>query len=684
MDLLRPSSQRAFVASPIRLALLALLAGIALGGPGCDCDGCGPDLTVLPTESPQCRLITERTVSCPQNNQAFRFGKCGPSGCEEDAHCCPGSRCRLDFNACVPNQLDAELQCNDDADCPDNAQRCQQVTLGERAPVLACAYERCAGDSDCGAGRSCFRAGEQGQGVCVETAPCGGGCPSGEVCDVVTSRCAPTRAGSTGCDQACGDSAMLVLTDPDSMSGEICCETQCVCKGLPPIIPTRFGRYSRVALANTEVLVSAYDAHYGDLVVAHYELSGALKHVEFVDGMPLAGDVVADPNGPRGGVAEPGPNVGTHTSIAVDAQDRMRIAYHDVDNRQLKVALQTASGWRTHVIDAPADDGAIVGQFTDVAIDPQSGILYVSYSAREVTGAPGLQGKVTAVKLARSHVTEPQSASDWDVFFVDARPTFDPCAGSCGATQQCVLQDGAAVCANAATACSSCSSLQRCVSVGGGAACRVSAMPPSVTDNPRARGLHTSLTVQGSDVFVAYHDSVAGEVRAALVTSAGPQNPVVIDGNGTGQRRSGDVGRFPAVGFADGELVIVYEDAGRHEVRAWRGASLTSPGSFTIVDGGKQVGEAGKRFVGAGSRFAVDGNGQPLVVYQDASNLDLKLARRGSSGWTHELLLFEGAHGFYADVVTKDGKAYIVSVLAELDGRGRERSRAVLTVRDLP
>src|SRR5690606_37653065 len=116
----------------------------------------------------------------------YRFGQCDTSGCQNDNECCPGTRCRLDFNACVPHQLDPEYQCTTDADCADPAQRCLETKLGDRPPLPVCAYERCAGDADCGIGRSCFLTGGDAQGICVETAPCGGGCPSGEVCDPLT------------------------------------------------------------------------------------------------------------------------------------------------------------------------------------------------------------------------------------------------------------------------------------------------------------------------------------------------------------------------------------------------------------------------------------------------------------------------------------------------------------------
>jgi hypothetical protein len=659
-----------------RVALFStLLIGVFAAGPACNCDGCDDEPLLPPTVVPACLLDTD----CGNDTKAYRFGECRASGCEADSDCCPGSRCRVDFNACIPNQLDPEYQCDEDADCPDPAQRCQEVTLGDRPPLLACTYERCAGDADCGAGRSCY------QGVCVKTAPCGGACPSGEVCDVLTGRCAVPPDNSLGCAQDCGEAGLLVLTDPDTMSGEVCCLSQCVCKGLPPIIPSRYGRYSRVALTDSEVLISAYDSEYGDLVVAHHKIDGSFSHVDYVDGVPLSGAVVADPQGARRGIAEPGPDVGTHTSIAVDGSGLARVAYHDVESRALKAAIQQTDGtWSTYVVDSDSGADAVVGQFTDIAVDAQTGTIYISYQAREVSGAPEISGSATGVKLARSRGASPASPNDWDLFWVDARATFDPCEGACGGTQACVL-DGDPVCLDTAPACpEACSSSEFCVDVGGTPTCVATAIPPSVKDFPKSRGMYSSITLDGNDAFLSYYDSIDGTVRLATVNSGGGTSSVVIDGDGEDGRRSGDVGRWPSIhATGDGELLIVYEDFNRHEVRAWRGPGSGTGGTYSIVDEGKVSGEPGKHFVGAGAAVAFH-DGDPLVVYQDASTLDLKIAESSNDTWTPERVLEDGAHGFYSDMVVRDGTAFIVSVLAELDGRGRENSRVGLTLRTLP
>ncbi len=606
----------------------------------------------------------------------FRFGACVESGCAEDSECCPGTRCRAAQNSCFPILLDPEYECDTSADCPDPAQRCVATRIGDRDPLPTCVYETCVGDSDCGFGRVCF------SGRCVKTAPCGGSCPDGSACDLITGRCAPFPEDSAGCTAACN--GLRAFSDPDTMSGEQCCDLACTCLSLPPIVPTRYGRYARVALAPDEALVSAYDAEFGDLVLVHYKRDGAFARLQYVDGVPATGAVVADPLGPRGGVAEPGPNVGTHTSIAVDSAGLARIAYHDVDGRALKVAVENADGtFTSHFVDG-GDQNANVGLFTDMAI-AGDGTIYVSYFAHDAQLA-GVTGRATGLKLAKSRTPTPSSSADWDLVVVDARPMFDPCNGTCAAGTQCAL-NGGPVCVTATTGCNpACGASDVCVDTGGGTLeCLPPPFPPESPEVPRGRGLYTGIALDGNTAVIVAYDSVDGDLRVATLAGATP-SVVVLDGDGQGGRRGGDVGRFPTVAKIGQNLTIAWEDFTRHEVRAWQGAltELGSGGSFSQVDpGNPEAGRTGKAFVGAGARLA-RGAAAAVIALQDATTLDLKLASQSGATWSSTRLVSEGAHGFYADVAIADGNAYIVSVEARLDERSLEASRVGLTVQPAP
>jgi hypothetical protein len=319
------------------------------------------------------------------------------------------------------------------------------------------------------------------------------------------------------------------------MTGEVCCALACECRTLPPVIPTRIGRYSRVTVTGTGALVSAYDAEFGDLVVVRFDGDGNQTGLDYVDGVP-DGAITADPSGPRRGIREPGPDVGTHTSIAADATGLARVAYHDVGANALKVALETAPGqWTSHVVDAAAGRGQ-TGTFTDIAVSA-AGTIFVAYLAHD-TDLDGVDGAATGLKLARSRTPSPQSSSDWELFTIDARSfVIDP------------------------------------------------ARRAESAELPRGRGLHASLVLDGDTPLVAYYDFADGDVRVARFAN-GVATVTVVDGDGQGGRLSGDVGRFPTLAVRGDDLFIVYEDFTRHALRFWKGpkASPGTGGAYGIAD----------------------------------------------------------------------------------------------------
>ena len=58
----------------------------------------------------------------------------------------------------------------------------------------------------------------------------------------------------------------------------------------------------------------------------------------WIDGIPGDAPAVSAPSGPRGGVDEIGDDVGQYTSLAIDREGHLHIAYHDVTHQQLKYA----------------------------------------------------------------------------------------------------------------------------------------------------------------------------------------------------------------------------------------------------------------------------------------------------------------------------------------------------------
>lgn len=618
-----------------QLNRVALFVSLALGvASGCD-SCCTEVVNTIPSGEPVCEVL-----ECKEG-QAFRYGSCAPGGCDSDDDCCAGTRCRADLNLCFPRLLDDEFSCETAEDCPDPAQVCATVSIAGRDPLPTCIYEACSGDSDCGDFRTCYA------NHCISQTPCGGSCPTGTVCEINSNSCHPLPTGlgnaaddakavDDSCTQECTN-GLLVLANEGLMTGEVCCEIACECRTLPPIVPSRIGHYARVAVTPTEVLVSAYDAEFGDLVVARYNPAGEFSRYNYVDGVPATAPT-NDPSGNRGGIRDPGVDVGTHTSIAVNAAGLARIAYHDVDGNALKVAVEgpTPGVWTSHFVDGAANAGVgQTGTFTDLAV-AADGTIFVSYLAHNTTLA-GVTGAATGVKLARSRTPTPTSAADWELFVVDARPF----------VANATLRDES-------------------------------------PEMPRGRGLHTSLTLDGTTAVIGYYDGGEGDVRVARFTGS-TAAVSVIDGDAQGGRVSGDVGRYPAVGVTDGDILVVYEDTARHNVRFWKGPKDTpgTGGAYGIADVLRNADRSGSHFLGAGARLSTEG-GSPVLVAQDASTLDLRMASFDGTAWSAQTVLAPGANGFYADVAVSAGKAFVCSVVAELDGRGKERSRLRLDVQPLP
>ena len=610
---------------------VSLFVSVAAGCESC----CAPEILNTPDEA-ACSL--DPPPNCGDANPDFRFGECVLGGCSVDADCCPGTRCNVGVNACVPRLLDDDYNCETNADCVDPAQVCATISVEGRPPVPVCIYESCRGDAECGFGRACFA------NHCVTSAPCNGSCPQGSVCEVNSNTCfqLPEEVATPGVakpniDDSCRApcDGLLVFADEDTMVHEQCCDLACTCATRPPIVPTRIGRYARVVVTAGEALVSAYDAEFGDLVVVRYTLAGERSLVQYVDGVPSeppSGDV----NGPRGGIRGAGNNVGTHTSIVANAQGLARVAYHDVGANALKVAIEgPVNVWSTHSIDTAAV--ATVGQvgtFTDMAI-LSNGTLLVTYLSHLQT-FPGVTGAGSAVKLARSRTPNPTSAADWELVVVDSRA--------------------------------------------------VEATPAATVEPaelPRGRGLHTSIVLDGDTAIVGYYDEIDGDVRVARVAGT-TVTAFVVDGDGATGRLTGDVGRFPAVGLVGSDLLVAYEDFSRHTLRVWRGPKETpgTGGAYDVADQIREPTRSGSRFVGAGARMST--TGRPVMVYQDASNLDLRFATLEGASFAATTVLADGANGFYSDVAVAGNKAYVCSVVAELDSRGKERSRLRLDVQTLP
>ena len=415
---------------------------------------------------------------------------------------------------------------------------------------------------------------------------------------------------------SCGDPAAATC-ELDEECAEGCAEGQvpiCIdgtCACLDEVPWGRIGQYSEMAVAGDGTIwVSGYNARHGDLMIASTRDAGRIPDEawEFVDGVPDG--PVSVPNGSvRGGVNEPGPDVGLYTDIAV-AGDTVLVSYFDRDRAALRLAVGTTGAWSLHDVEvgAPSEpDGgySIVGQYSSITLrsDGRPGIAYFAHVSDGAVAR-------TELRFAEATTASPAGPGDWTVTVVDSAEVPE------GAEED----------------------------------------PLPI---PMGVGLFVNATRLSDDSPVlVYYDRLAGDLKAARPGEDGFVSEV-LDGDGV------DVGWYPGVAVdAEDQLHVSYVSASNDDLLYVNTIDRTPE---VIDDGYRLVGttEDGLpvpefHFVGDDSSLVLT-EGGPFVAYQDATSHELRLASRNDDGtWTHEPIAghestFAGGYGFYASAAGVDG-----------------------------
>lgn len=424
-----------------------------------------------------------------------------------------------------------------------------------------------------------------------------------------TAFCLAAGAAMPACD--CNkDSLTCELTsdcgDLSCASGEIgiCFENGCICSdGVPA---GRNGVFMDLKVDEAGAIwIAAYNQSYGDLVVAQTSDAGRVAGTawEFVDGVPDGPVLVPDAE-IRGGIVDPGENVGRYASLDLTSDGLPMVAYYDRTNNSLKFARKTAQGWQSHVVDAgtgtPRADAEAsdVGLYTAISIDPANGRPAIAYLAQISNGL----GDVTAeLRFASAATNAPASAADWSTTVVDA----------------------------------------------------ISMQFPEADPYPLADGLglwSTLVRDSSGAPHILYYDRVNGDLLLVSDTGNGFGAPTNVD-------TAGDVGRYSSAAFdANDQLHIAYQSFSGNDLLY----KNVTTGLREVVDTGYRVvgtTEDGLpkpelHFVGNDTQLVMTADG-PAVVHQDSTSQELVLARRTSNGWTTEILAgnaepYAGAYGFFA------------------------------------
>ena len=423
------------------------------------------------------------------------------------------------------------------------------------------------------------------------------------------------------------------------------------------LTPGVIGQYSAVAAKGGQVVASAYERSFGDLVLVSAKATALDKlNLEIVDGVPN-NPPSKDPTGYRGGIEEKGDDVGLHTDILITATGSPMVVYKDTTNKAIKFAIKSADKWAKHQVVKAKGAKEIIGLYSDMAlIGGKPGVAFLALGIKGTAGA-----YKSELRWAEAKVFVPKAAADWTVSIIDSSPM--PCRNLCdkNASEVCVLnKDGTSACKKTGT-CSPKCSVKGTDCVGG--KCVTILADSTVNYVPQAVGLWPDVVQTSAGAAVFYYDGVAGNLKVAT-RKAGKWQGIVLKGT-----KKDKVGGFPSAAVDKaGTVHLTYQDMMKSSLHYAQFSPSTLKINVTeLIDDGKR--KSGIHMVGADSVVSVDPAGTIRVVYQDQHTSDLLFAKRSGPGkWTPNntgdknlgRLLKGGAkgYGFFSDLAVDGGKVY--------------------------
>jgi MYXO-CTERM domain-containing protein len=394
--------------------------------------------------------------------------------------------------------------------------------------------------------------------------------------------------------------------------GSVDCEPGEVLRG-------SLGHWTSIAADDKRVLVATYDQGLGDLVVIDVT-DPAKQKFYAVDGVP---DVDAVYEGDyRGGIDEPGENVGAFTSIAISRGHAM-VAYQDRDNGTLKFAYEKKPGsWATMVV----DDGPNSGQYASLIVDKQ-GLPAIAYVKSGLDD--GMQHRQAELRVVRATNKDPGSEDSWRTSPASVTTGIATCGGLCGAGEVCIAGMMGETCAAVTSDCSSaCGSGEACVA----GACTEEIKEATVANIGTGTGLFAQLLeMPDGRLAVVYYNYSKRALEIAVENGAGAGAYTVTKLDG---ETNGDRGMWARAGVDPaGTVHIAYVDALGDQLMYTTFAG--APGTPEVVDDGQRNGER-THPVGAGATLIVNG-GSPMIGYQDGMNADVYVATKAGA-WSTRVL----------------------------------------------
>ena len=434
--------------------------------------------------------------------------------------------------------------------------------------------------------------------------------------------------GAAGCQH---DAANSCATFDDCRatvcpSGQLPVCTQGACGCGPDLYPGNIGRFAALQVSGGTAYVCAYNSDYGDLMLGRQAPPGVVSSWEFVDGVPQGAVPTVPGSKVRGGVSDPGDDVGAYCSLAITAVGEAVLADYDATHRALRFSGPGAAGWASYAVDAPGAGGAgpggdDIGRYTSLTLDRlgRPGIAYTAVVKKGPGGGPEGQ-----VRFAQAQTPMPGAAADWKVTIISSVP--------------------------------------------------LPAAPPA-DGLPAGAALFVASDRADDVVVIAWYDRLRGNL---MYVDTDPQlgtflAPRILDGEDALGHDTGDVGWYPSVvaeASDDGRVTgrVSYVDAARGQL-LYIDTRFT-PLAPEVADDGYRPGDEttsdglpAPTYHLVGDSSSIQLAPEPsapdvvdaLIAYQDATTLQLRLARRDAHTrvWTSSAIAghgspFAGSYGFYA------------------------------------
>ncbi|MEE2757038.1 MAG: hypothetical protein VYA30_10275 [Myxococcota bacterium] len=500
--------------------------------------------------------------------------------------------------------------CTESEACENQNQFCQS---GICQPV------GCSDDADC----STLSCGDAANAVCHERGLCrcqpfcADGCTTDQYCCISDNRCRDLPDECAQLDCPLGDIARVEFV---SEGDPLACDDEtwnCYCEPTPAVPLGVIGRYSSITTVGDKIWVSAYADTYGDLVVGQYRPNGTIKW-HWVDGLPSDVEPQLNPSGPRGGVVENGPDVGLYTALVAGPGGALHVVYYDAENQALKYALgvpdEDTFEWTVSTLDSLGN----AGLWPSISVD-DDGKPGVAYRVSNLDG-------VSQVRFVQATSPRPMQSADWGEPYVLHDRPLDPNQLDLGTY-------------------------------------------------PEGTGLFTTQArMPNGGVMVAWYDRSVGQLYMTVQNEDGFSNPGVLAGWESGSDvLRGDMGANVDLTIdEDGQTYLCFQDGQTDSLR------FLSPelNLSEWVDDGVWLDVGGRghsvHVVGEDCNIELDGDGQPLIVYQDSTMQALLMRRRtrvspdgDRLGWGGRQSLrgdsdrFTGSHGFYVSTARLGSRLYI-------------------------